>query len=1085
MTLAELSLRRPVTAVMFFVSMVAIGLIASFRLPLEQFPEVNIPFVVVNFPYPSSTPQEVERSITRPAEEALATLPGIASINSTSRADGADIQLEFSDWNRDINIASSEARDRIDAIRSDLPEDMQRYFVENFSLTDQPMIRIRFSSNRDLVKEYELLETEVKRRIERVPGVARVEISGASPSEVEISIDPARLGAHNISLNQLAAKLQAVNFSVSAGEINEGQRRLRVQPIGEIKDLGQLRDLVLNEQGLKLSDIAEVHLKPQHETFGRRLDGRPAVGLDIYREQSSNLVNVARDAMAAVEEVKKSPALEGIQMVVFDNQADNVTDSIKELVKAGLIGSLLSMMVLFYFLRHWPSTLMVTLAIPICIIMTLGAMYFFGITLNILSMMGLLLAVGMLVDNAVVVVESIYQFREKFPADPVRCAIEGTRSVQMAISAGTLTSIIVFLPNLFGGTNKISIFLGQVALTITIALLCSWLVAVSLIPMISARLKTPPAVGAAHGFVPALSRRYGSLLRWSLEHRGKALLGIFLIIGISLVPAFFTKFDMFPNEAGKEMGLYVDWKGAYSLEQMSDEMAKVEQHLEANRKRYHLKQIYVVFAEQGWGGIRLTLDDDAKDPEAIQELMRKEMPKLARAEIGFQGGGNNGGDGKEITFYVNGDSTETLGKLADGMVPLLANNKKLRDVRVNSGDENSEIQVTVNRERAAIYGFSAQEVAQYIGIALRGAPLREFRRGNTEVPMTVRFAGAEKFRVEDLSDLSLRRNDGSTVPLMSVVDVKLRRGSSQISRQDRRTSQALVANVADGATKDDARKAVEEVMNAAQFPPGYGWSWGQTFQEDDQAGAQMGRNMLIAIFMILVVMAALFESLLFPMAILSSIVFSWLGVFWIFALTGTEFSIMALIGMLVLMGVVVNNGIVMVEHINVLRRNGMSRTDALVTGSKERLRPILMTMGTTILGMLPLCFAGADVGGDGPPYYPMARAVAGGLAFSTIVSLLFLPTIYAMLDDLGANGALPGNDQRIVVGWHQHGGAFVGETARDRRAVFAAAIIEHDLGAERRGSLAFGARRIGRHHDDRGHPKELRRRRYALRVIAG
>ena len=1002
MTLAELSLRRPVTAVMFFVSMMAIGLIASFRLPLEQFPEINVPFLAVNIPYTSSTPQEVERSITRPVEEALATLPGIKSMNSQSRPESAGVFIEFADWNRDIAVAASEARDRIDAIRSELPDDLQRYFVFKFSPTDQPMIRVRFSSDRDLRNEYDLIKREVQRRIERVPGVAKVDITGASPNEVEISLDPARLGAHNVSLNQLASRLAAVNFSVSAGEINEGQRRLRVQPVGEIRDLAELRNLVLNEQGLKLSDIADVRFKQQRPDFARRLDGRPAVGLDIFREQSANLVNVSSEVMAALEEVKRSPELTGIQVLVFDNQADSVTNSIKELVEAGLVGSLLSLIVLYYFLRHWPSTLMVTLAIPICIVMTLGAMHFLGISLNILSMMGLLLAVGMLVDNAVVVVESIYQYREKYPDDPRRCAIEGTRSVQIAISAGTLTSIIVFLPNLFGASNRISIFLGEVAMTITIALLCSWLVAVSLIPMISAYLKTPPAVTAEHGFIPALSRWYARALRWTLEHRGKGLMIILAIILVSLVPLKFTKFDMFGQDASLEMGMYVDWKGSYSLQQMSDELAKVEAHLEANRKRYHLKQIYIFFAEQGWGGLRLTLDDDVKNPSEIQELMRKELPKLARADIGFQNDGNGRGSDLDVSFFLNGDSSEALVELGEGMVPLLAKLPELRDVRVDSGDESSEVQVTVNRERAASFGFSAQEVAQYIGIALRGAPLREFRHGDTEVPVTLRFNGAQEFRVENLSDLKLTRRDGSTVPLLSMVDVNLRKGASQISRQDRRTAQKITASIAEGKTKDDARKAVEKYLSGVKLPPGYGWSWGQTFQEDDQAGNQMGINMLLAIFMILVVMAALFESLLFPLAILSSIIFSFLGVFWAFALTGTSFSIMAMIGMLVLMGVVVNNGIVMVEHINGLRRGGMSRTDALVAGSKERLRPILMTMATAILGMLPLAFASTTVA-DGPPYYPMARAVAGGLAFSTVVSLLFLPTIYAMLDDLGAN----------------------------------------------------------------------------------
>ena len=1004
MTLAELSLRRPVTAVMFFVSMVVIGLIASTRLPLEQFPEVNVPFLFVNFPYQGSTPQEVERSITRPAEEALSTLPGIQEMNSTSRADGANVMIRFKDWDRDINITSSEARDRIDAIRSELPDDLQRYFVQNFSPSDQPILRVRFSSDRDLRKEYDLIERQVQRQIERVPGVARVEISGAQPSEVEISIDPARLGAHNVSLNELAARLQAVNFSVSAGSIDEGKRRLRVQPVGEVRRLDELRALVLNDQGLRLSDIASITLKPQRQDVGRRLDGRPAVGLDIYREQSANLVQVARSVLDEIERIKAEPDLQGIQVLVFNNQAESVTDSIKELVEAGLIGSSLSLQVLFYFLRHWPSTLMVTLAIPICIIMTLGAMYFFGITLNVLSMMGLLLGIGMLVDNAVVVVESIYQFREKYPDSPMRCAIEGTRAVQVAISAGTLSSIIVFLPNLFGKTNMISIYLSQVALTITIALLCSWLVAVSLIPMISARLKTPPAITTAHGFIPGMTRRYGGLLRWSLEHRGKSILAILLIVLVSFVPVKMTKVDMFGEEPGKEMGLYLAWKGAYSLEQMSDEVARIETHLEANRKRYHLQQIYVFFSEQGWAGMRLTLEDGAGvDPKAIQEMMRKELPKLARADVGFEGANDNGGgEGNEISFYLTGDSTEELAALGEGLVPLLAARPELRDVRLDSGDANSELQVTVNRERAASYGFSAQEVAQYIAIALRGSPLREFRRGDAEVPVNVRFEGAEQFRIEDLSSLNLRRPDGSAVPLSALVDVNVRQGASQIWRQNRQTGLAVKAQVAGKFVKDDARKAVEAVMGATRFKPGYAWDWGQSRRDDDEAGSQMGFNMLIALLMILVVMAAIFESLLFPIAILSSILFSFLGVFWLFALTGSAFSFMAMIGMLVLMGVVVNNGIVMVEHINTLRRQGLSRTDALVEGSKERLRPILMTMCTTILGMLPLCLGGAQIGGDGPPYYPMARAVAGGLAFSTVVSLLFLPTIYALLDDAGA-----------------------------------------------------------------------------------
>jgi HAE1 family hydrophobic/amphiphilic exporter-1 len=1026
MTMAELSLRRPVTAVMFYVSMVVIGLIAAFRLPLEQFPDISFPFVFVQMPYAGSTPSEVERTVTRPAEEALSTVEGIKRIDSNSRSDGADIFLQFSDMSRDISIAAVQVRDRLDAIRRDLPSDFQRYVVLQFSPSSQPVLQIRFASPRDLSGAYELIRTHIARRLERVPGVARVDISGAQPPEVEVALDATRIAAHNLSLNDLATQLRAVNFSVSGGEIDEGERRLRVQPVGEIRDLDQLRNLVIDANGLKLGDIADIRLKPQRTQIMRRLDGTPAAGIDLFRENDANLVEVSRAVWAEVDLIKQDPALEGIRFITIGDQAESVTSSIDELIKAGWIGSGLSLLVLFYFLRHWPSTLMVTLAIPICIVMTLGAMYFLGLTLNILTMMGLLLGVGMLVDNAVVVVESIYQYREKWPGDPMRCAIEGTRAVQLAISAGTLTSIIVFAPNMFGERNEITVYLAQVAYTITISLLCSWLVAVSLIPMISARLQTPPAVLAAHGFVPSLTRRYGRLLEWSLRHRGYSILAILLIFFVSLVPFQIMKKDMFPNEASRTLEMGFNWRGSYTLEQMSGEIAKVEAFFEPRREQYQIKQVYVFFGEQGFAGMRLTLKDEGyscdtvathvmswvglrsmdeclRAPNDIMEQIRKDLPKLARAELRFGGGGGPGGGGgstdRTVQVLIQGDSGEKLAEIGKQLLPLFSRLPELRDVRLDLGDVNSEVRVEVDRERAAAFGFSTQEVASYIGIALRGTPLREFRNGDQEIPVWVRFAGAEQFRLEDMSALTLRRADGTTVPLLSVVDVRIEQSPSQIGRSNRQTALAITANLAPDIEMEKAQKAIDELKSTIQLEPGYTIGLGEDFNFGADAGKRMMLNTLLAFGLVFILMAALFESLLQPFAIVSGVIFSILGVGWLFALTGTTFSIMAFIGILVLMGVVVNNGIVLVEHINSHRRAGAHRDEALIAGCRERLRPILMTMGCTILGMLPLCFGTTGIGGDGPPYYPMARAIAGGLAFSTVVTLLFLPTVYATLDD--------------------------------------------------------------------------------------
>ncbi|MCU1053050.1 efflux RND transporter permease subunit [Stenotrophomonas maltophilia] len=1004
MSVAEFSIRRPVTTIMCFVSLVVIGLIASFRLPLEALPDISAPFLFVQIPYTGSTPEEVERTIIRPVEESLATMTGIKRMRSSATSEAALIYIEFSDWDRDIAIAASDARERIDAIRSDLPDDLQRYNVFKWSSSDQPVLKVRLASTTDLTTAYDMLDREFKRRIERIPGVARVDITGAPPNEVEIAIDPNRLNAHGLSINELSERLRTLNFSISAGQIDDNGQRVRVQPVGEITDLQEMRDLVINAKGLRLGDIADVRLKPARMNYGRRLDGNPAVGLDIFKERSANLVDVSRAALAEVEAIRAQPSMRDVQIKVIDNQGKAVTSSLLELAEAGAVGLILSVTVLFFFLRHWPSTLMVTLAIPICFTITLGFMYFVGVTLNILTMMGLLLAVGMLVDNAVVVVESIYQERERMPGQPRLASIIGTRNVAIALSAGTLCHCIVFVPNLFGEANNISIFMAQIAITISVSLLASWLVAVSLIPMLSARMATPKLVHSQTGLIARLQRRYAQLLDWSLHHRGWSLLGILLVVLVSLVPMKLTKVDMFGGEGGKDIFIGYMWKGAYTYRQMSEEVARVESWIDQNRERLHVKQVYSWYSEQEGSSTVVTLDEKyAKDIKALQEELRKGLPKSARTDyfVGNQGGDGGGGGNQGVQVQLVGDSSSMLQEIGQEVVPLLAQRAELRDVRIDNGEKGGELKVRVDRERAAAFGFNAEQVASFVGLALRGAPMREFRRGDNEVPVWVRFAGAEQSSPEDLAGFSVRTGDGRSVPLLSLVTVDVGSSATQIGRTNRQTTLTIKANLAGKVTAPDGRKAIEAVLKPMNFPAGYGFTFdGGDYGNDDEAMQQMVFNLLIALVMIYVVMAAVFESLLFPAAIMSGVLFSIFGVFWLFWITGTSFGIMSFIGILVLMGVVVNNGIVMIEHINNLRRSGMGRTQALVEGSRERLRPIMMTMGTAILAMVPISLTDTQMFGNGPEYSPMARAIAGGLAFSTVVSLLFLPTIYAVLDDL-------------------------------------------------------------------------------------
>ena len=1010
MTLAELSLKRPVTVIMAFVSMTVIGLIAAWRLPLESMPDIQFPFLGIVIPYQGSTPAEVERTLTRPVEEALSTLTGIQRMDSITRADGVNIELQFK-WGQDTGVKAVEARGRIDAIRADLPAVLRRYQIFKGSTADQPVLNLRISADHDLTNAYELLDRMVKRPLERLPGVAQVKIEGVAPREVQIEIDSNRLSAAGVGLNELYQRLSGANFSASGGLIQDGDTRYHVQPVGEWRSVDEIRNLPINDKGLKLADVADVSVKPGRLTYARHLNQRPAVAVDISKERSANLVDVGRTVMAEVDRIRQEPELRGIQIFVLGDQASAVTTSLSQLSKAGLEGTLLSILVLFFFLRDWPSTLMVSLAIPICFVITLGCLQLFGMTLNILSMMGLLLAVGMLVDNAVVVVESIYHYREQYPDKPWYSAVQGTQVVGIAIAAGTLASIIVFLPMVFGEKDDISIFLTQVAITMAIAHLSSWLVAVSLVPMLSSRLPPPKFIGRKN-LITRMQALYGRFITWTLAHRRWTMTGLVALLVISiLLPAMHVKSEMFP--AGDRDRLFIGFRlnALYPLAELKQSVDKIEQYLLAHKAQFHIKSVYSRYAEDGSDTFSSILFEEKDhsllfadknrqyDVKEILEKLRKDLPKVPIGEVMFDFNDNGGAD-NTINMNLNGDSGQVLRELSASVIPVLRQIPILHEVNAAQDNGNRELSVHVDREKAKEYGFSATDVAQFIAIALRGMQLKDFHGGDAQLPVWLRFRGANAQSLDDLSDYKLRRADGVQIPLLSMAQITTNNAASVIERANRQTSFAIKAKLAEGATSSDARKAIEQTMKLVRLPPGYSFSFGRNFDRDDDAGAKMLFNLLIALVLVYVLMCAMFESLIYPAAILTTFVFSIFGVFWLFWITGTVFSIMAMIGVLILMGVVVNNGIVMIVHINQLRHTGLGRREALIQGAKDRLRPILMTMGTAILGMVPLCFQGASIGGDGPPYYPMARAIAGGLIFSTLVSLLVLPVIYALLDDM-------------------------------------------------------------------------------------
>ena len=404
----RLALQRPVTTVMVFLAVMAVGLISGRLLRLESMPDITFPGMLVIVPYPGSTPEEMEREVVRPIEEALATLSGLEQIEATAGADQAQFEIRF-DWDRDVDKAAFQVRTKIDAIRSELPEGADRITMFTFSPSDQPVVIIRISADTDLTDQYDMLERYLQKPLQRIPGVARVELAGVQPREVRVLADPTRLAAYSVDVVELRNLLERSNFSVSAGEFTDNGQRFTVRPTGDFDSIEDVRSLIVRP-GVRVGDVADVALVAPELTQRRHMDGRNAVGIDVFKSTQANIVDVADRVMAAVDEARKVPQLQGVQILVIENQANGIRSSLSELRKAGMIGAVLSFFMLLFFLRHLPTTIIVGLTVPVSLMVTLGAMYFFGLTLNILSMMGMLLAIGMLVDNSVVITESIFRY---------------------------------------------------------------------------------------------------------------------------------------------------------------------------------------------------------------------------------------------------------------------------------------------------------------------------------------------------------------------------------------------------------------------------------------------------------------------------------------------------------------------------------------------------------------------------------------------------------------------------------------------------------------------------------------------------
>ncbi len=1053
--LASFSMARPVTISMLFLSLVTFGLISSKLLPLESWPEIKLPFLIVVVPYDAGTPQEVERSITRPMEEALATIGDVVQMNSNSTTNASNTFMLF---NLDVDIDEKImlVNEQIDLIRSDLPSDVRQIFIRKEQPGSEAMMKIRIIGDRDLEGAYDVLNQYLVKPLQRIPGVARVELQGIEPLEISINLDNERMKRYGIGFNELQSKLSNLNFTIKSGNFFTANQAIRLSPKSQATDINEYRNLILNQNNIRLKDIASIELINGERDYARHLNRKYSVGIEIFKESTANLVAVGDQVLSTINEISQTDQMSGIKLVFLDNQAEGVTNSLKDVVTAGITGSLLSLIVLFVFLRNLPMTLIISMSIPISIIITLGVLYFTGISLNNLSLMGLMLAVGMLVDNSVVITESVYTQRQLDPGNPQAALIRGVKLVIKPVIAGTLTTICVFLPVIVGEGNLLAIFLTHVAVAIIASLVISLMLSISVVPMaiglfvkqqkvhkadLEARLferwgqvkkrykfllivgayilmyvlskvmQMPTENFAIFAYVSMfflfslfLMRNYRSILVFFLQRRWVTVFSSLSLIVVCMVFYFSMRQDDGTGQSvSRNFWLPYHVNGTFTLERMKKDVDRIEDYLYANKDRFEIDSVYSYYNENGYASSMISLIDVEKATKTVAQIKQEiiaDLPEIAMGEPSFQWRSNIGSQG--IKFYIQGESAEFIrDEMLDEVMFMLGNVENVTNVQVEQKNNREELQVNVNRERALNLGLNPTDVAQSVSIAMRGMNLKEYVSETGEIPVKMRFYKKGQFEIEQLMNLPIKNSDGVSIPLNNVADIKSTSSPQRLFRLGRMNSVQIDLDVEDDSNVKEVREAIETVMANYNFPSGYTWTFNLDGNGANISLADLIMPFVIALLVIFMVMAAMFESLLFPICVYNTILFSILGIFLFFALTGTTFNVMAGIGAMILVGVVVNNGIVLIDHINNLRAQGLNRFDAVVQGGMDRIRPVLMTVSTTVVGLLPLSISVSAVGGgNGPSYFPMARAIIGGLTFSTIISLVLLPCIYCWLDDL-------------------------------------------------------------------------------------
>jgi HAE1 family hydrophobic/amphiphilic exporter-1 len=1017
MKIPRLAVHRPIFTTMGALIVVILGAVSLLRLPIDLMPDITYPTLSIITTYENASPEEVEELITRPVEEAVSAVPGVEEVTSTSAEGISQVRITFT-WGTDLDEGANDIRDRLDRIISRLPEEADRPTLRKFDLASFPILILGAASDLDPIQMRRIIDEQVKYRIERLPGVAALDVHGGLDREIHVNLYPDRINALGLPLDQVLSRIKAENVNIPAGTLEKGHLDVMVRTPGEYTSLNELRNTVIAvREGvpIQLKEVADVEDSWEKVTRIVRVNGRPGIRLAVNKQSGTNTVDVARGVLDEIERINRD--IPQIHLTSIIDTSDYIQRSITNVASTILFGGVLAVLVLLFFLRSVLSTAVVVTAIPISGVATFALMYFGGFTLNLMTLGGLALGIGMLVDNSIVVLENIFRLRESnVPAD--QAAVQGSEEVGPAIIASTLTTLAVFLPLIFM-RGMSGIMFKQLSYVVGFALICSLAVALTVVPMLAARALSRPASRSGRSAIltgahrvsgrifTGLENDYKRLLGWTLRHRGLTAAGaVLLLLGsLTMIPVVGVEF--MPKTDEGEVRVYAEMAVGTRVGVVEKVFDKIEAVVKQEVPEVRNTVSYI--GGTSWhakgshtGQLRMSLkpvSERSRSSEQIAAVLRRKLDHIPGTTIRSRAGqglfllrmGRSSGD--QVEIEIRGHDLDTADLLAQQVKGVVEQVQGVTDAQLSRESGSPEELIMIDRQKAADMKLTVSQIANALQTVLSGTPAGYYREKGDEYTIRVKLNEAEHMDLEEILNLILTNSDGEPVVLRNVVNVQPRSGPVLVERKDQERVINVSANIS-GRDMGSVYADIRQGLRSIPLPQEFSFAFGGDYEEQQKSFHELLLSFVLAIVLVYMVMASLYESLRDPFVVMFSVPFAAIGVIWMLLITHTTFNVQSYIGCILLGGIVVNNAILLVDQINLLRRrDGMPLEEAIGEAGRRRLRPILMTAMTTMLALTPLAL-GLGEGSDAQA--PMARTVIGGLLSSTLITLLFVPTIYAV-----------------------------------------------------------------------------------------